>query len=454
MLTQARELLRAAFTLIELLVVVAIIAILAAMLLPALSAAREKARRSTCLTNMKQIGTALTSYTSDYNGYFPSWPGWFQGRDAAGDKDLFDWCSTGHATGTCSPGSNHSENGAYRQPLREFHMRYSDGRGDPALHMYYGVNFYRCVATGDKTPDGATSGTGAIPGVTSPYFGSGKLNMAPNGIGMLLTSGHLADAGVYYCPSSDNMVTDLQGREHAKGTSPPAVEWGAWRLAHWKTAGGLGAGTMTHGDWSHLAMTNRFKVAIQSHYAYRNVPLGSWSGWHVYQDGTRAVAVPGTKPRIHARVGQPLLRTYRELSGRALVSDAFSKGGTRFDGLRKEVGSLHGTAIENSRTIAGVGIRGHRTGYNTLYGDGHVAWWGDPQEHVVWRLQGWGGVTIVGSVYGVLAINTSFTGSTGAFSNDPVPSQRRLVGDIEFQQRPFAVWHEMDVAAGVDVDAP
>ena len=62
---------RAAFTLIELLVVIAIIAILAAILFPVFAQAKESAKRTTALSNTKQMGTGMMIYTADYDDNFP-----------------------------------------------------------------------------------------------------------------------------------------------------------------------------------------------------------------------------------------------------------------------------------------------------------------------------------------------------------------------------------------------
>ena len=62
---------RKGFTLIELLVVIAIIAILAAILFPVFARAREKARQTSCLSNVKQIALAVDMYTTDYDEAYP-----------------------------------------------------------------------------------------------------------------------------------------------------------------------------------------------------------------------------------------------------------------------------------------------------------------------------------------------------------------------------------------------
>jgi prepilin-type N-terminal cleavage/methylation domain-containing protein/prepilin-type processing-associated H-X9-DG protein len=78
------------FTLIELLVVIAIIAILAAILFPVFARVREKARQTSCLSNMKQLGLAFAQYTSDNNEHLP-----------VGNAKLFptDWGNDGNGWG-------------------------------------------------------------------------------------------------------------------------------------------------------------------------------------------------------------------------------------------------------------------------------------------------------------------------------------------------------------------
>ncbi|HTL55700.1 MAG TPA: DUF1559 domain-containing protein [Candidatus Limnocylindrales bacterium] len=81
----ANQSLRMAFTLIELLVVIAIIAILAAILLPSLARAKEKAQRTACVNNVRQLALAMTMYVHDNNDVMP----WCQWENTYGPSWLY-----------------------------------------------------------------------------------------------------------------------------------------------------------------------------------------------------------------------------------------------------------------------------------------------------------------------------------------------------------------------------
>lgn len=85
------------FTLIELLVVIAIIAILAAILFPIFLSAKQAAARSTCTSNMGQLGKAIMTYAADYQGRIPNW---VNGKGVVQNVDnrdrIWDWVIWGY----------------------------------------------------------------------------------------------------------------------------------------------------------------------------------------------------------------------------------------------------------------------------------------------------------------------------------------------------------------------
>ena len=444
-----RRFLQGAFTLIELLVVVAIIAILAAMLLPALSAAREKARRSSCQSNMKQLAVASESYTSDYGGYLASWIGLFTASDtwcknAAGDPVRDATCDYGNVFGHGSEGGNPG-----RFPANHLNPAVYKGTKNSQHVLANGIDYqYRCLLHNWRGI-GICRKPAVLSGSPNFYrFQEGNLNNAPHGMGLFLTGGYVADAGVFYCPSAKNMHAGMTDNETTK--QPVA------NIDGWKAVGGRGGEALLYGNWYGVTMRQSDKGfnIVMSNYAYRNVPLGAWNAWHYYQQHNDYVIYPLIKPQLPARVGQGMFRTNREAAGRALVSDCWDKGFS-YDGNGQLTQGVNGDPVDNSAGVPGMGIRAHRTAYNVMYADGHVKTFGDPQERLIWHTQGIFQDRLIPAIYshgfktgwyGPLANNTILHGyRSGVFLWDKD-------GNDCFNHRPWSIWHEMDVAAGIDTE--
>jgi len=417
-----------AFTLIELLVVVAIIAILAAMLLPALAAAREKARRAACSNNINQMGKGFEMYVGEYGGYCPSGCQW---RVVAG-----------HGNGTYFCGNTFDA----RDP--------KTGGNDRIV-----VNEYFHGGNGYAHGSERTLGCGLWRNDFVSWGAQGNVNgtdlkMAPQGLGWLLYTGAIADAKIFYCPSAKGAVKPLLGYSGGNGKFPQNIE-------DWKNAGGFDAGALTHGDWPlDTSGYKHEKYTVMGQYNYRNAPLvpkkhstwtyyGSTSNSNLDPHANLPITVPYTKPKIKTSAGAPLFKTQRRLGNHAIIMDSCDKNGVYPGG-----GASHAPHLTTAEP--GFGLQAHKDGYNVMYGDYSVRWYGDPQQRIVywWSPDYLGWMTYGYTIDGYAAYNDGYGSHTGlGRAYLTVYSKFKGTGmyDGNVYHGPAMMWNTLDQAAGVDV---
>jgi len=384
----------------EVLVVIVIISVLAAMLLPALAAARETARRKACGNNLMQTAIAMAFYTANHAEYFPCTPGWgeevYRNRYQGGEDRGLGW---------------RAEAGRYRDRL---------------TGQWVGTHYSR----EDMPGNGHLQLIGL--GLRNTPAAVRDLQMAPLGLGYLLTGSYLPDARSFYCPSS--------WATHAvSGTPVNFPKDTNADLYAWTRAGGYEGKFLTHGDWTGASNIERgypgaaaYSRGALCSYAYRNVWNRAYDASVDDGPGDYAYTVNFTRPVVTTNEGCPLFKTTRDLGFRAVAADAF--------------GSTSPPNAASEEDLIGRGVFGHREGYNVLYNDGSMDWYGDMNARIIyWNSAHQPPKGTYDQAYTNTTVLVHRAGDANTLYNRPdsIPAELTSV----------MIYHLFDVANDVDVDA-
>jgi len=273
-------------------------------------------------------------------------------------------------------------------------------------------------------------------------FSKGNLNAAPIGLGYLPATGYLGDLRSLFCPSVGGGMRVLQVTGSSGNYTIAFNEAGVVDSPQEVQAlGGFEASSLTHGDYNAATKGANFfarsigtnNCGMLSHYGYRNAPMAPAAG-NPPPAGT-PFFIPGIRPKMSFTgrhytpdwaiqyidpampVGQPLFKTGKTLGGRAIVSDAFDR-----------------RPQSATDTAPGLGYDAHREGYTVLYGDWSARWYGDPQKRIMYS----------STTYNAWAWSPAWP-DIEHLDSDAID----LTGGLNYHIG-VTVWHEFDVASGVD----
>jgi prepilin-type N-terminal cleavage/methylation domain-containing protein len=231
---------------------------------------------------------------------------------------------------------------------------------------------------------------------------AGRLNTSPLNLGLLILGGYLPSCVPLNCPSRG--VDNMRNFGMNPDATPDELLFGDWQLAK------LGGETFN--------FRNR-----GMHYLYRCPPQFIYrsAGSSGYWRGTQPVLF--TRPLIPGEAACPPFKTQRLLGSRALVSDRWDK------------------APSLASSAQGWGKDAHVAGYNVVYGDGHAAWYGDPQGRLLYWEQP-----------RKASIMSANLGASSAY--DPaLPEVDDPNAYYDNRHQAVLAWHLLDLAADVDAGA-